>query len=211
MPGPAVQGVCWAGLPHTRAALAACWRSCALRLSDGRRRRAADAASALGGHLHGRRHMASSGARRRGARCPGLPLCTWLRCPLNQHGIVLARRPVGLSARGCSRARLRLRPSAQPRVSHSLRSLRVLAQTQDQCCTPARQIMRLSAPWRDALSPAVTGQTCGSIMPCGLCPCRQPYSMHRRARRSCQDPWRVRSAAARHTGALLAAGCTRAR
>jgi len=108
-PRTAGQGVCRACLPRARAALAVCRHPCARSIREGRGRRAADAAPALGGHRHGRRPVASSGARRRGGRCPGLPLRTRLRRPPYQHSVVRSRGPVGLSAcgRGCARLSLR--------------------------------------------------------------------------------------------------------
>jgi hypothetical protein len=77
-PGTAGQGVCRACLPRARAALAACRHPCAPGICD-KRDRAAHGAPALGGHPHARCPMASSGARRRGGRCPGLPVSTRLR------------------------------------------------------------------------------------------------------------------------------------
>jgi hypothetical protein len=136
-PGTAGQGVCRACLPRAHAAVAACRRPCAPSTRKGRGRRAADAAPALFRHPHGRRAMASSGARWCGARCAGLPLHIRLHGPRYPHGFVLARGPAGLSARclvglsasGRSRARLSLWLSARPRVP-LLRccSIRVLAQ-----------------------------------------------------------------------------------
>jgi hypothetical protein len=127
-PGTAGQGVCRACLTRARAALAACRRPCAPSIREGRGRRVADAAPALGGHPRERCPMASSGARRRGGRCPGLPLRTRLHGPRNQHGAVVARGPVGLSARGGGAARFSLRLSARPRILLPGRGVRALAQ-----------------------------------------------------------------------------------
>ena len=80
-PRTAGQGVHRACLPRARAALAACRRPCALSIRDGRGRRAARAEPALGGHPHGRRPVASSGARRHVGRCSGPPLRTQMHGP----------------------------------------------------------------------------------------------------------------------------------
>jgi hypothetical protein len=128
-PRTARRGVCRACLPDARAALAVCRHTCAPSTRDRRGRRAAGAEPALGGHPHGRRPVASSGARRRGGHCPAPPLRARLRRRY-QQGVRLARGPVRLRARGRGAARLSLRPSAQPRVPLLERGIRALAQTQ---------------------------------------------------------------------------------
>ena len=115
-PRTAGQGVCRACLPRARATLAACRHPCARR-----GRRAADAAPAFGGHPHGRRPVASSGARRRGGRCPGLPL---------------QRGP----------ARLSLRLSARPRITVHRCSIHALAQAHADTAFQQSRIMRCTCP-----------------------------------------------------------------
>jgi len=156
-PGTARQGACWTCLPRARAALAACRHPCAPSIGEGRGCRAADAALALGGHPHGRRPMASSGARRRGGRCPSLLLRTRLRCPRYQQGVVLARGPAGLSASGRGRARLSLRLSARPRVPLLECGIRALEQAQAAILQLDKAETCVAAPWHDAMYSAVTG------------------------------------------------------
>jgi len=73
--------------------------------------------------------VASSGARRRGGRCPGPPLHARLR-RRHQQGVRIGRGPVGLSAHSRGAARLSLRLSEQPRVALLERSICALAQAQ---------------------------------------------------------------------------------
>ncbi len=157
------RGVCRACLPDARVALAVCQHRCAPSSRDGRGRGAAGAGPALGEHPHGRRPMASSGARRRSGPCPSRPLHTQLR-RRHRQGVRLGRGPVGLSAHGRGAARLSLRLSEQPRVPLLERGIRALAQAQAAMLHSSQADHAVAAPWRDALSSAVTGQTRKSTM-----------------------------------------------
>ena len=162
-PRSARRGVCRACLPDARVALAVRGHPCAPSTLEWRGCGAADAGPALGGHPHGRRPMASSRARRRGGRCPSRPLHTQLR-RRHRQGVRLGRGPVGLSAHGRGAARLSLRLSEQPRVPLLERGIRALAQAQAAMLHSSQADHAVAAPWRDALSSAVTGQTRKSTM-----------------------------------------------